>query len=128
MFVGKEEATVQPHVSRNVYVWQFDRPTNLAALASYLSRASIMLQIAAALKAEKLILMTDVPGVLQDKDDVGTKYAELDIRRVKELVSEGIIAGGMIPKCVSVSLDFHPCICAREVGSNTPLRFILSGS
>lgn len=58
------------------------------------------MQIAAALKAEKLILMTDVPGVLKDKDDVSTKYAELDIRGVKNLVAEGIIAGGMIPKYV----------------------------
>ncbi len=56
------------------------------------------LQIAAALQAEKLILMTDVPGVLKDKDDVATKYAALDIRSVRELVREGIIAGGMIPK------------------------------
>ena len=55
-------------------------------------------QIAAALKAEKLILMTDVPGVLRDKDDVGTKFAALDIRQVRELVADGIIAGGMIPK------------------------------
>lgn len=62
------------------------------------SLTDLCMQIAAALKAEKLILMTDVPGVLKDKDDVGTKYAELDIRRVKELVTEGIIAGGMIPK------------------------------
>ena len=60
-----------------------------------------MLQIAAALKAEKLILMTDVPGVLQDKDDIGTKYTELSIRQTRELVASGIIAGGMIPKCVN---------------------------
>ena len=56
------------------------------------------MQIAAALRAEKLILMTDVPGVLRDKDDVSTKYAELDIRGTRDLVAEGIIAGGMIPK------------------------------
>lgn len=43
-------------------------------------------QLAAALKAEKLILMTDVPGVLKDKDDISTKYAELDIRTTRELV------------------------------------------
>lgn len=55
-------------------------------------------EIAAALKAEKLILMTDVPGVLRDKDDPATKYASLSIRQCKELVEEGIIAGGMIPK------------------------------
>lgn len=57
-------------------------------------------QIAASLKAEKLILMTDVPGVLRDKDDITTKFTALDIRQVRELVADGIIAGGMIPKCV----------------------------
>lgn len=55
-------------------------------------------EIAAALKAEKLILMTDVPGVLRDKDDPSTKYAALSIRECNELVEAGIIAGGMIPK------------------------------
>ncbi len=42
--------------------------------------------------------MTDVPGVLRDKDDVSTKFHEMDIRQTRELVSDGIIAGGMIPK------------------------------
>lgn len=55
-------------------------------------------QIAAALKAEKLILMTDVPGVLRDKNDIATKFTEMGIRETRELVAEGIIAGGMIPK------------------------------
>jgi acetylglutamate kinase len=55
-------------------------------------------EIAAALKAEKLILMTDVPGVLRDKDDVSTKFAALSIRDCRTLVEEGVIAGGMIPK------------------------------
>ncbi len=44
------------------------------------------MQLAAALKAEKLILMTDVPGVLKDKDDIATKYVELDIRTTRQLV------------------------------------------
>ena len=55
-------------------------------------------EIAAALRAEKLILMTDVPGVLRDKDDVATKFAELSIGDTRALVAEGVIAGGMIPK------------------------------
>ena len=49
-------------------------------------------------QAEKLILMTDVPGVLKDKDDIATKYTALDIRSTRQLVADGIIAGGMIPK------------------------------
>ncbi|KAK9836959.1 hypothetical protein WJX81_002832 [Elliptochloris bilobata] len=55
-------------------------------------------EIAAALQAEKLILMTDVPGVLRDKNDVTTKFAELSIRQTRNLVVDGVIAGGMIPK------------------------------
>ena len=55
-------------------------------------------EVAAALKAEKLILMTDVPGVMRDFHDISTVYPELDIRGVQHLISEGIIAGGMIPK------------------------------
>jgi acetylglutamate kinase len=73
------------------------------------------LQIAASLKAEKLILMTDVPGVLRDKDDVGTKFTALDIRQVRELVADGIIAGGMIPKCEphmnASTHEQHSCFC-----------------
>jgi len=55
-------------------------------------------EIAAALQAEKLVLMTDVPGVLHDKDDISTKYSSLDIRKCRRLTEDGIIAGGMIPK------------------------------
>jgi acetylglutamate kinase len=51
-----------------------------------------------ALQAEKLILMTDVPGVLRDKDDVSTKFSELNVREAKKLTADGVIAGGMIPK------------------------------
>ena len=61
-------------------------------------RLCVILQIAASLQAEKLILMTDVPGVLKDKDDIKTKYTALDIRSTRQLVADGIIAGGMIPK------------------------------
>jgi len=55
-------------------------------------------EIAAALKAKKLVLMTDVPGVLRDKNDIKTKIHSLDIRGCRELIKDGIIAGGMIPK------------------------------
>eukprot|EP00879_Flechtneria_rotunda_P029728 GHRR01032171.1.p1 GENE.GHRR01032171.1~~GHRR01032171.1.p1 ORF type:complete len:115 (+),score=29.63 GHRR01032171.1:255-599(+) len=58
----------------------------------------LLMQIAAALQAEKLILMTDVPGVLRDKNDVATKYNSLNIHECRQLTDEGVIAGGMIPK------------------------------
>jgi len=55
-------------------------------------------EIAAALQAEKLVLMTDVPGVLRDPKDVSTKFQELNIRQCRTLIQEGVISGGMIPK------------------------------
>jgi carbamate kinase len=70
----------------------------MAVLTSII-KCTMACQIAAALRAEKLILMTDVPGVLRDKDDISTKFTELNIRSTRELVEEGVIAGGMIPKC-----------------------------
>jgi acetylglutamate kinase len=52
-------------------------------------------KIAGALKAEKLILLTDIDGV-QDKQ--GKLISTIDIRRVPDLINNGTISGGMIPK------------------------------
>ena len=54
--------------------------------------------IAGALGAERLIMMTDIAGVLSDKDDPTSLIPELDIKEAAELKAKGIIAGGMIPK------------------------------
>ncbi|AFY70082.1 N-acetylglutamate kinase [Thalassoporum mexicanum PCC 7367] len=55
-------------------------------------------EIAAALGAEKLILLTDIPGILQDYKDPGTLIRSLSIQQARGLIEEGIVAGGMIPK------------------------------
>jgi acetylglutamate kinase len=55
-------------------------------------------EIAAALGAEKLILLTDTPGILQDYNDPSTLMAKLDIQQARELMTSGVVAGGMIPK------------------------------
>eukprot|EP01025_Chloroclados_australasicus_P037152 TRINITY_DN3784_c1_g1_i2.p2 TRINITY_DN3784_c1_g1~~TRINITY_DN3784_c1_g1_i2.p2 ORF type:complete len:364 (+),score=63.60 TRINITY_DN3784_c1_g1_i2:64-1092(+) len=75
-------------------------------------------EIAAALKAEKLLLMTDVPGVLKDKDDISTKYTELQVRDVHKLLQEGIIGGGMIPKL--------QC-CIRSIAQGVKAAHIIDG-
>lgn len=54
--------------------------------------------IAGALKAERLIMMTDIAGVLKDKDDESTLISELTVSQAQKLKEEGVIAGGMIPK------------------------------
>ena len=54
--------------------------------------------IAGALQAERLIMMTDINGVLRDKDDPSTLIREMTVDEAKGLYDEGIISGGMIPK------------------------------
>ena len=54
--------------------------------------------IAGALGAERLFMMTDVAGILRDKDDPSTLITEITIDEAEQLNREGIISGGMIPK------------------------------
>ena len=55
-------------------------------------------RIAAALGAENLILMTDIKGLLADKNDESTLIPEVNVSDVPFLKKQGIISGGMIPK------------------------------
>ena len=55
-------------------------------------------RIAAALQAENLILMTDIRGLLMDKNDENTLIGEVNVSDVPSLKKKGIISGGMIPK------------------------------
>ena len=55
-------------------------------------------RIAGALSAERLIMMTDIAGILRDKDDPTTLIPELTVSEAHELRAEGVISGGMIPK------------------------------
>ena len=54
--------------------------------------------IAGALNAKNLIMMTDIAGVLRDKDDPSTLIPEMTLTQARELRESGIISGGMIPK------------------------------
>ncbi|MBQ4617495.1 MAG: acetylglutamate kinase [Clostridia bacterium] len=55
-------------------------------------------EIAAALGAEKLVLMTDVQGLLRDKDDPSSLISTVQVSEVPRLKKEGVLSGGMIPK------------------------------
>ena len=55
-------------------------------------------RIAGALKAEALISMTDVDGILRDKNDTSTLISSINVSDAPQLMREGIISGGMIPK------------------------------
>lgn len=67
--------------------------------------------IAAALNAERFILMTDIAGLLKDKDDADSLIEQISVSEAKEMKEKGIISGGMIPK-------IDCCIDAIEQGVN----------
>ena len=67
--------------------------------------------IAGALGAERLIMMTDIAGLLMDKDDPSTLLPVVTVSEAKKLYEDGIISGGMIPKV-------DCCIEALEHGVN----------
>ncbi len=54
--------------------------------------------IAGALGAERLIMMTDIAGILRDKDDPSTLITKLTVSDARKLYGEGVISGGRIPK------------------------------
>ncbi|NLJ09343.1 MAG: acetylglutamate kinase [Treponema sp.] len=64
-------------------------------------------QIAAALGAEKLMLMTDVRGILRDVNDPDSLLQEIKRSELDRLIKEGTVSKGMIPKvdCCRVALD-----------------------
>lgn len=55
-------------------------------------------RIAGALESERLIMMTDIEGVLKDKDDPSTLIPTLTLAQAKQILNDGTISGGMIPK------------------------------
>lgn len=55
-------------------------------------------ELAAALDAEKLLLLTDTAGILRDRNDLGSLIRRLDIHKARELIESGTVNGGMIPK------------------------------
>ena len=75
-------------------------------------------KLATALEAEKLLLLTDVRGLLRDPKDESTLIPELQLSSVPALEREGVISGGMIPKV--------EC-CVESVRSGVKSAVILDG-
>ena len=55
-------------------------------------------ELAAALQAEKLILLTDTPGILRNRDDPASLIRSVTLSGARELIASGVVAGGMTPK------------------------------
>ena len=75
-------------------------------------------EIAAALGAEKLILLTDTAGILEDYHNPDTLIAKVDIQEARQLIEKGIVSGGMIPKV--------NC-CVRSLAQGVRAAHILDG-
>ncbi|MBR4695227.1 MAG: acetylglutamate kinase [Selenomonadaceae bacterium] len=67
-------------------------------------------EIAGALEAEKLLLLTDIEGIYKDYDDKSTFISSLHAEEARNYIKEGIISGGMIPKV-------EACLMALEKGA-----------
>jgi acetylglutamate kinase len=75
-------------------------------------------EIAAALGAEKLILMTDTPGLMRDFKDPTTLIRQLDIQGSRTLIDDGTVSGGMIPKLTC---------CIRSLAQGVKAAHIIDG-
>ena len=75
-------------------------------------------KIAAELSAECLISMTDISGILRDCNDPSTLISQIVVSEVPQLVREGVISGGMIPKV--------QC-CTEAIRRGVPKVFIIDG-
>lgn len=75
-------------------------------------------EIAAALGAEKLILLTDTAGILRDYKDPSTLIAKVDIAEARKLIDTGIVSGGMIPKVTC---------CVRSLAQGVRAAHIIDG-
>jgi acetylglutamate kinase len=75
-------------------------------------------ELAAALGAEKMILLTDTAGILQNYKDPSTLLTKLDIQQARELIREGVVGGGMIPKV---------SCCVRSLAQGVRAAHIIDG-
>lgn len=75
-------------------------------------------EIAAALGAEKLILLTDTAGILRDYHDRSTLIPRLDIAEARQLIADGVVSGGMIPKVTC---------CVRSLAQGVKAAHIIDG-
>lgn len=75
-------------------------------------------ELAAALGAEKLILLTDTAGILQNYKDPSTLIPKVSIQEARQLIETGIVAGGMIPKV---------SCCVRSLAQGVRATHIIDG-
>lgn len=74
--------------------------------------------VAASLQAESLISMTDIPGILRDPSDPATLIRKVNMTQARQLMEDGIITGGMIPKVTC---------CMEAIQAGVKKVFVIDG-
>tara|TARA_B100000029_G_scaffold162895_1_gene158980 strand:+ start:2077 stop:3006 length:930 start_codon:yes stop_codon:yes gene_type:complete len=75
-------------------------------------------ELSASLEAEKLILLTDTPGILRNKEDSSSLIKKINLSEARELIDHGIVSGGMLPKA--------KC-CIRALAQGVAAAHIIDG-
>jgi acetylglutamate kinase len=86
---------------------------------------SVAGEIAATIKAKKLILLTDVPGVLSDPDDLTTLIARTTPLELQELIAKKVIGAGMIPKVEASLRAAEGGVTAHIIDGRKPHSLLL---
>ena len=71
---------------------------NTDGVAHNINADTVAGEVAASLEAEKLILLTDTPGILRDREDPDSLIRQLKLSEARQLIHDGVVAGGMTPK------------------------------
>jgi len=71
---------------------------NLEGESHNINADTVAGELAAALEAEKLVLLTDTPGILRDRDNPASLIRQLRLSEARQLIHDGVVAGGMTPK------------------------------
>ncbi|MBA2333398.1 MAG: acetylglutamate kinase, partial [Blastocatellia bacterium] len=87
---------------------------------------TIAAEIAVSLKAEKLILLSDVNGIYLDPNDEKTKITRLTIKDAEHLIAAGTATGGMIPKIESLISLLNRGVASAHVISGSSRNALLS--
>lgn len=81
--------------------------------------------MAGELQAKQYVILTDVDGLLRDKDDPETLITQLSISEINRLSEDGIIAGGMIPKVQSCEIAVNKGVAAARILNGTKPEQVL---
>jgi acetylglutamate kinase len=112
-FVG-DISSVNPHIIERLLAEEFipvisTIGSDESGQAYNINADTVATAVAQAMKAEKLIYLTDVDGLLADVGDPSSLISNIDVKSVRDMIGTGALSGGMIPKALA-------CIEAVDAG------------